>query len=501
MVALIGALYAPVAWLTRRTAKTRVMFAVSGLALALAAVAYNGWLLARGVDPADHTIGLLTTVGKDFWIQFAIVLAKLAAAAVAVLIGSRILRAALNELEARLNRWDSVRENDRSIGILFAGISRAILITGWMLVAALGVWLLAAPDAVVHLLLRGIRAYVVIAVGLLFIRGSAVIVATLEALTRRHTHTRGWTHYYEHLRPLVPTFRACLEYALWIALVSLAAWQVGLHAVAAWGPSVIQAIGIFFVACVVIELGRLEIGRRLLPQEGLDEMTRRRRETIAPLLRNAFAYAVYFAAVVLILASLGFNPVPFLAGAGILGLVIGFGAQSLINDVVSGFFILFENTYLVGDSIEVVRAKGVVEAIDFRTTKIRDADGRVHIIRNGDVKEVINYSKDYTLAVVPVDVSYDADLRAVFSVLAEAGERLRAESDNVTGETQIDGIVAFGAAAMTIRTTTRVKAGRHEAAAAELRLAIKEAFDRRVDGSGRRGLVPAGLSTRAVVAH
>ena len=275
--------------------------------------------------------------------------------------------------------------------------------------------------------------------------------------------------------------------------------QFRASAVAAWGPSLIQAIGIFFLSSVVIELGRLEIGRRLLPSSGLDEMTRRRRETIAPLVRTAFTYAVYFAAAVLILASLGFNPVPFLAGAGILGLVVGFGAQSLINDVVSGFFILFENTYLVGDSIELAGAHGVVEAIDFRTTKIRDLDGRVHVIRNGDVKEVINNSKDYTLAVVPVDVAYGADLRAVFAVLREAGQRLRAESSNVLGDTEIDGIVAFGATALTVRTSTRVKPGRHEAAAAELRLAIKEAFDRRAEGSDRRGLVPAGFGARSVL--
>ena len=129
---------------------------------------------------------------------------------------------------------------------------------------------------------------------------------------------------------------------------------------------------------VSVELGRLEILHRLLPQEGIDETSRRRRATMAPLVRSTFTYAVAFATVVLILATLGFNPVPFLAGAGILGLVVGFGAQSLINDVVSGFFILFENTYLVGDVVEAAGAKGVVEAIEFRTTKIRDAEGRLY---------------------------------------------------------------------------------------------------------------------------
>src|SRR5262245_62591089 len=100
----------------------------------------------------------------------------------------------------------------------------------------------------------------------------------------------------------------------------------------------------------------------------------------------------------------------------------------------------------------------------------------MQILRNGDVKEVVNYSKGYTLAVVPVRVSYDADLRAVCSVLQEAGQRVRERSDDVTGDTQIEGIVAFGRSEMTVRTTTSVKPGRHEAAETELRLAIKEAF-------------------------
>ena len=136
---------------------------------------------------------------------------------------------------------------------------------------------------------------------------------------------------------------------------------------------------------------------------------------------------------------------------------------------------------------------GTAERVEFRTTKIRDVDGRVHVVRNGDVKDVINYSKEYTLAVVPVDIVYDADLRGVFSVLREAGERLRAENPDVLAQTEIDGITVFGATAMTVRTSTRVKPGRHEAAAAALRFWIKEAFDRRAGSAARRGIVPADL--------
>jgi moderate conductance mechanosensitive channel len=346
-----------------------------------------------------------------------------------------------------------------------------------------------------------VRMYVVLAIGLIVIRSTAVIVEALDALGQRYAERREWRKYYDHLRALLPTFRACLEYALWVGVASLVLAQLApMQELAAWGPRVIQAIAIFFAGRVLIELGRLEIEHRMLPAEGLEETERRRRATMIPLVRSAFGYAVYFGTAVLILSRLGFNPMPFLAGAGLLGLVIGFGAQSLINDVVSGFFILFENIYLVGDIVEVGSARGAVEAIEFRTTRIRDAEGRVHVIRNGDMKPVINYSKDYGVAIVAVEVPYDADLQRVFTSLREAGQRLRAEHRDVLADTQIDGIMAFGPSAMTIRTATRVRPGHHEAIAAALRHFINETFEAQSHDAARKTLIGERYS-RQIPAH
>ena len=411
-----------------------------------------------------------------------------------LLVAAGLFRYALHRVERALAGRPELRDQRVALARLVSGLTRIALIAGILLLAAFASWFFALPERVTRWAFVIVRAYAVVAIGLIVIRSSVAIVDALEAVARRQADARGWLTHYEPLRPLLPMLRTCLEYALWIGMISLALVQLEWYTPAGWGPPIMQAIGLCFLGRVVIELARVEIDRRLLGAEGLDEMTRRRRETIAPLVRSTLTYAVYFGTAVLILASLGFNPMPFLAGAGILGLVIGFGAQSLINDVVSGFFILFENTYLVGDAVEAAGAKGIVEAIEFRTTKIRDRDGRLHIVRNGDVKQVINYSKDYTLAVVPVDVTYDADLRSVFSILQEAGRHLRSESADLLGDVEIDGIVAFGASSMTVRTSTRVKPGRHEAAAAALRLAIKEAFDHRATAAPRGGLVPAGLA-------
>jgi len=130
--------------------------------------------------------------------------------------------------------------------------------------------------------------------------------------------------------------------------------------------------------------------------------------------------------------------------------------------------------------------KGVVEAIEFRTTKIRDSEGRLHMIRNGAIKPVINYSEDYTIAVVPVEVAYGADLRSVFNTLRTAGERVRADDPDVLADTNIEGITASGNTTMTVRTSTRVKPGRHEARTECLKVRKRASPPERSGGEGAR---------------
>ena len=470
--------------------KARYLMLALALAMAVGVLSVNGYWFVRGVDVQRHTLDLARSFGAGTWTTIVAALGRLALAVVALLVVSRIARRVLRAAQRWLNRWARLDDNNRSLATLFSGLEGAVVNIGWILVVVYACILFAVPGGVTSTLLLAVRIYVVVAIGLIVIRSTATIVDTLDGVGRRHALKRNWQRHYDHLRALLPTLRACLEYALWVGVASLVLVQLSsMQDLAAWGPRVIQAIALFFAGRVVIELGRLELAHRMLPREGLAESDRRRRATMIPLVRSVFTYAVYFATAVLVLGSLGFNPLPFLAGAGLAGLVIGFGAQSLINDVVSGFFILFENIYLVGDVIEVGPARGVVEAIEFRTTSIRDADGRVHIIRNGDMKPVINYSRDYGMAIVAVEVPYDADLQRVFAALRQASERLRSESRDVLSETQIDGITAFGASSMTIRTSTRVRPGQHEPTAAALRLLINETFDRQAGGAARKTLI------------
>jgi small conductance mechanosensitive channel len=181
---------------------------------------------------------------------------------------------------------------------------------------------------------------------------------------------------------------------------------------------------------------------------------------------------------VLTLNALSLNVTPILAGAGIATVVIGLSAQPLINDIVSGFFILFENMFLVGDYIETGDARGVVEAIDIRTTRIRDPDGQQHILRNGQINDIVSFSKKYTFAVVQVGVAYESDLDHDYAVLKQAGIDLKLNDKNVIAPTEVQGLQDFGASELTIRTVTRVKPGRHLQVERDYRKLVKEAFDR-----------------------
>jgi small conductance mechanosensitive channel len=455
-------------------------------------MAFSIW---RGRDPWGWILETFSQITAERWSELGFGCAKLLAAGIGLVIILRIFRTILRKIAILCISWENLRDNDKSLERFFIGLERAIGITAWLIFIIVS-WHLLSGSAIIGEGLEKLTViYVVVSVGILIIRAMAVVIDTFEGLSQRYAQNRGWLIYYEHLKPLIPLLRRCLEYALWIGIASLVIAQLPkVSSLAIYGPRFMQVIGIFFLGRVGIEIGNLFIGRGADAAENVDDMTRRRRPTLIPLTRSLFRVFCYFIMFVLILIALDHNPMPFLAGAGVLGMVVGFGAQSLVNDVVSGFFILFENVYLVGDVIEGGGAKGTVEAIEFRTTRVRDNEGRLHIIRNGDMKQVVNFSREFTKAVVPFEVGYHADIQQVFAVLRACGEQLQQTNEDILDALQIDGITGFGGMTMTVRTSIRVKPGRHEAVAAALRLSLKEAFDRAaVVGVPRKGLVPAAV--------
>ncbi|MEM9808959.1 MAG: mechanosensitive ion channel family protein, partial [Cyanobacteria bacterium P01_D01_bin.56] len=186
-----------------------------------------------------------------------------------------------------------------------------------------------------------------------------------------------------------------------------------------------------------------------------------RRITITPLIVSTLRYVIYFGTALLLLKALNIDPGPILAGAGIVGLTVGLGAQSLVKDVVSGFFILFEDYYLVGDFIETGQAQGTVQSIELRTTRVLHPDGQIQILRNGDIGAIVNYSKQPIDAAVEVSITYEVDPEKAFEIIERVGEELAATEEDILEPTHIEGVETFSEEICLIFTRTKVQPGKH----------------------------------------
>ena len=186
-----------------------------------------------------------------------------------------------------------------------------------------------------------------------------------------------------------------------------------------FGALALKLLLIVVFAMIVVAIGKaiirrlftLKIKTRLRPSE-------RREKTLLKLLENTLAYVVYFSAILAILSEF-MDISGLLASAGVLGLAVGFGAQSLVKDIISGFSIIFEDQFSVGDYVEIGAAMGTVQEIGLRTTKISAYGGEIHIIPNGNITEVINYSINNSLAIVDIRIGYEVDINRAETLLEE----------------------------------------------------------------------------------
>lgn len=201
--------------------------------------------------------------------------------------------------------------------------------------------------------------------------------------------------------------------------------------------------------------------------------------TIAPLLKSLLKYGTIFVAGVLVLRAMGVDPTPIIAGAGVIGLAVGFGAQTLVKDVISGFFLLFEGVIAVGDVITFGNSSGVVEEVGLRVTKYRTFSGELWVIPNGEIRAFGNYNRQWNRAVVTVGVAYEQDVGKAMRVLEEVGKIWAEEHRDIVLEAPVvQGIMSFDDSAVTLRLVVKVRPLKQWAAEWELRRCIKEAFDR-----------------------
>jgi moderate conductance mechanosensitive channel len=327
-----------------------------------------------------------------------------------------------------------------------------------------------------HLVFR-IMAFFMVA--RLLTLGCRTMFHVFANLGNKHLDKGSFHRYWERIVRLFPLGERCFEAAVWIFAAAHCADALTFIAfVSRFGTGIVQCIGIFFGTRVAIELLHVFINEAfgMYKDEETDDQ---KGQTLVPLLESLSQYVLYFGSVLMMLRVFEVDTTPILAGAGVVGLAVGLGAQNFVTDLVSGFFILFENQYLVGDFVQIGDATGKVEAINIRTTQIRDESGKLVIIPNGQIKTVVNFSKGYVNAVVDIKVPTTSNLDQVMQDMAEAGKRLRERRREVTGETMIKGLVELTPGDMTIRAVTKVQPGTHLIMQQEYRKMLKEVFDER----------------------
>jgi small conductance mechanosensitive channel len=208
----------------------------------------------------------------------------------------------------------------------------------------------------------------------------------------------------------------------------------------------------------------------------------KRTETLAGLVETTARVVVLVFALLMVLKEIGIDIGPLLAGAGIVGLAVGFGAQSLVKDVISGFFILLENHMNVGDVVQIAGQAGLVESVNLRVTVLRDLEGRVHVVPNGEIAVVTNMTKEWSRAVLDIGVAYKEDVDAVIAILREVGEELRADpqfADRILEPLEILGLDRFDNSAVVIKAFFKTLPREQWNVVREFNRRIKRAFDER----------------------
>jgi len=233
----------------------------------------------------------------------------------------------------------------------------------------------------------------------------------------------------------------------------------------------------------IVRVGKkfIEKGVRKAVKGKDKEAEEKRENTLIRIFEGALKIFVWGVGLMMILPEFGIDVGAILAGAGILGIALGFGAQYMIRDFLAGLFIILENQYRVGDVIEIGGVSGKVEDITLRKTVLRDIDGVVHHIPNGEIKIASNKSQEFSRVHLKIGVAYKEDMNHVFQVLNRVGRELAEDEewkDVILKPPQVVGIDEFGDSAILIKVLGETKPLKQWDVGRELRKRIKEAFDK-----------------------
>jgi small-conductance mechanosensitive channel len=202
--------------------------------------------------------------------------------------------------------------------------------------------------------------------------------------------------------------------------------------------------------------------------------------TLLPLFRKVVFTVLAVMVSLIVMSEMGINIVPLLTGAGVVGLAIGFGAQTLVKDVITGLFIIIEDTIAVGDYVDVGGHSGTVEALSIRTVRLRDPAGSVHTVPFSDVGTVLNYTKDYSNVVLNIGIGYGENVDEVMKVIEDLGREMTQDQTlaaDILTPLEVQGVQSLDDSAVVIRARIRVRAGTQWGMKREFNRRMKNRFD------------------------
>ncbi|MBD3169993.1 MAG: mechanosensitive ion channel [candidate division Zixibacteria bacterium] len=259
--------------------------------------------------------------------------------------------------------------------------------------------------------------------------------------------------------------------------------QLTLTNIVAWAATTGFHIGIiivFSVAAIILARVLFKNFRARINARAIDRENKKRAKTLNTLFHYITNMTIVIVGVIMILSELGIKIGPILAAAGFAGLAVGFGAQRLIQDVFSGFFILMEDQIREGDYVEIAGKMGQVEKVNLRMTTLRDISGKVHFIRNGQIDIVTNLTHDYSCYLFDISVAYKEDVDEVIKIIKQVDEEMRADAfwgDDILEPIKIFGLDKFTESAVVIRARTKTRPVKQWQIGREFNRRIKKAFD------------------------
>lgn len=233
-----------------------------------------------------------------------------------------------------------------------------------------------------------------------------------------------------------------------------------------------------FIGVILIRVGRRMISTIVRMRGQKDMKSVQQIGTVKSLVTSIFNYIMYFIIVTIVLSIFGVNITSILAVAGVGGVAISFGAQTLIKDIISGMFIWMEGMISVGDVVTINSLSGVVESIAIRTTVVRDYNGNLYVIPNGDIRTFTNMSRDFKRAIVDIRCPYEADQDKIVSILEDEMEKAGGEIDGLTSVPEVMSILSFDTDAVVVRIAVQCPVGQHWRIERDLRTRVKARFDK-----------------------